>query len=174
MHGGNNAVLFKFDTMGAPIGNKFWKLRLKHGRNCAIETAEELWENFEEYYEWYEENPLIEQQLIKTKIERDRESVNSYNCNKMRAMTKESFALACGLSGWDVINSYRDRGNDFMEVITRIEKYIYSQKFEGASAGLLNPNIIARDLGLKDNQDITTNGESIKQKFIIGGKEFEL
>jgi hypothetical protein len=40
-----------------------------------------------------------------------------------------------------------------MEVITRIDKYIYNQKFEGAAAGFLNPNIIARDLGLADKTD---------------------
>jgi hypothetical protein len=30
---------------------------------------------------------------------------------------------------------------------------IYEQKFTGAAADLLNPNIIARDLGLADKQD---------------------
>jgi hypothetical protein len=39
---------------------------------------------------------------------------------------------------------------DFSQVITRIEKIIYNQKFTGAASGFLNPNIIARDLGLTD------------------------
>jgi hypothetical protein len=70
----------------------------------------------------------------------------------MRPFTKEGFALACGLSGWDVIESWKKR-EGFMEVITRIDKYIYNQKFEGAAAGFLNPNIIARDLGLAEKTD---------------------
>jgi hypothetical protein len=32
---------------------------------------------------------------------------------------------------------------------------IYTQKFTGAAAGFLNPNIIARDLGLKEHTDTT-------------------
>jgi len=140
-------------SKGAPKGNQFWKLRLKHGRNCAIETAIEIWENFEEFCEWFDSNPLQEEQLIKRKITRDKEVVDRYSLNKMRAMTKEGFALACGVSGWDIINSYKERGKDFAEIITRIEKYIYDQKFTGAAAGLLNPNIIAYDLGLRRNED---------------------
>ena len=38
---------------------------------------------------------------------------------------------------------------------------MFEQKFAGAAVGLFNANIIARDLGLADKQDITTNGESI-------------
>ena len=147
--------------MGAPAGNQFWKLRLKHGRNCIIETAKELWENFEEYSDWCENNPLFEDQLIKTKVDRDSEKVDAYSCKKMRAMTKDSFSLACGLSGWEVIEGYKQRGKDFVEIIMRIEKYIYDQKFTGASAGLLNPNIIARDLGLIDKSNVDFNQKNV-------------
>lgn len=129
-------------------GNQFWKLRLKHGRNCAIETSEELWQNFEEYAQWCEENPLKEEQLIKTKVSRDSENVDAYTLSKMRPMHKDSFALACGLSGWEVISGYKTRGSDFVEVIARIEKYIFNQKLDGASCGFFNANIISADLGL--------------------------
>ena len=43
-------------------------------------------------------------------------------------------------------------------VIEKIESIIRSQKFEGAAADLLNANIIARDLGLKDSSETTHNG----------------
>jgi len=42
---------------------------------------------------------------------------------------------------------------DFLEVTTRAEQIIYEQKFTGASADLLNANIIARDLGLVDKKE---------------------
>ena len=44
---------------------------------------------------------------------------------------------------------------DFLTVIRDIEQTIYNQKFTGASADLLNANIIARDLGLADKQEVT-------------------
>jgi hypothetical protein len=43
-----------------------------------------------------------------------------------------------------------DTSRDFSKVITRIRETIYEQKFTGAASGFLNPNIIARDLGLAD------------------------
>ena len=52
--------------------------------------------------------------------------------------------------------NYRNN-DDFIQVITRIEKTIREQKFTGAAATLLNPNIIARDLGLKDEQTVDQN-----------------
>jgi hypothetical protein len=52
---------------------------------------------------------------------------------------------------------------DFCTVVSRAEQIIYQQKFTGAAADLLNPNIIARDLGLADKQDVTTNGESLNK-----------
>lgn len=133
--------------MGAPVGNQFWKLRLKHGRDHKIETAKEIEENFEEYSKWTEENPLIE-------IDFRGKDATQVELPKMRAMTKEHFALACGLSGWEKLEQYKERGEDFHEVITRIEKFIYYQKFSGSAAGFLNPNIIARDLGLADKKEV--------------------
>lgn len=129
--------------MAAPAGNQFWKLRLKHGRNHKIETAQEIQENFEEYSKWAEENPLNE-------IDFRGRDAQPVTIPKMRAMTKDHFALCCGLNGWEVLNEYKARGQDFHDVITRIERLIYYQKFTGSAAGLLNPNIIARDLGLAD------------------------
>lgn len=149
---------------GTPKMNQLWKLRLKHGRNFAIESPQELWENFIEYSDWIENNPLKEQQLIKTKVSRDSETVGTYTLSKMRAMTKDSFALACGLSGWHVIESYKERNNDFLQVVTRIEKYIYDQKLTGAAAGLLNANIIARELSLGKEEQAQDDNEIVVRR----------
>lgn len=133
--------------MAAPEGNKFWKLRLKHGRAHKIETAQEIEENFEEYSKWAEDTPLEE-------VDFRGKDAKKVMLPKMRAMTKEHFAMCCGLSGWDVLAEYKARGEDFKEVITRIENMIYYQKFTGSAAGFLNPNIIARDLGLADKKEV--------------------
>lgn len=133
--------------MAAHIGNKFWELRLKHGRNSKIETPEQLWENFIEYAEYCHNNPLIE-------IDYRGKDASQVEIPKMRAMTKGGFALACGLSCWKIIEDWKER-QGFSQIITRIEGAIYEHKFVGSAAGFLNPSIIARDLGLT---------ESIKQE----------
>lgn len=45
---------------------------------------------------------------------------------------------------------------DFSGITTQVEEIVRTQKFEGASADLLNANIIARDLGLADKHEGTT------------------
>jgi hypothetical protein len=132
--------------MAAPIGNRFWELRLKHGRDYEIETPEQLVENYLEYAEWCYNNPLIE-------IDYRGKDAIPVEVPRMRAQTKDGFALACGLCGWKIIEDYKER-KGFSQVITRIEKYIYENKFGGAAAGMLNANIISRDLGLTDNSKI--------------------
>ena len=53
--------------------------------------------------------------------------------------------------------------DDFSAVTTRIEDIIYEQKFTGAAADLLNPNIIARDLGLADKKEVSgPDGDAIE------------
>lgn len=153
--------------MAAPNGNQFWKLRLKHGRDSAIATPQELWDNFCEYAEWLQDNPLIE-------IDYRGKDADMVEFPKMRPMTKEGFALACGLSGWEIINRYRERSNDFNEVITRIERLIYNQKFEGAATGFFNANIIARDLGLKESSEVSgPNGGPVENKWVVEVKGVE-
>ena len=134
--------------MGAPKGNQFWKARSSHGRRPIFSSPEELWQACEEYFQWVEDNPLYESRAFAYQGEVTQEAVP-----KMRAMTIEglSLFLDIGFSTWD---DYRHR-DDFSEVTTRAEKVIYSQKFAGAAADLLNANIIARDLGLKEKSEVT-------------------
>ena len=49
--------------------------------------------------------------------------------------------------------------------MAKAESVIRSQKFAGAAADLLNANIIARDLGLADKNQVdhTTAGESLNR-----------
>jgi hypothetical protein len=77
----------------------------------------------------------------------------------MRAFTWDGLELYLGVES---LREYKTTYKDFSQVITYIGKIISTQKFEGAAAGLLNPNIIARDLGLRDNSDVSTNGKDIQ------------
>ena len=139
--------------MPAPKGNKYWEFRNKHGRDYEY-NPENLWEEAVKYFEWVEANPLWEsvtiQRGIKTTDKNGKEKIEYFaKAPKMRAMTISGFCLFADICEKTFAN-YREN-KAFIQVITRIEKTIYSQKFEGAAATLLNPNIIARDLGLSDN-----------------------
>lgn len=134
--------------MAAPKGNQFWKARSTHGRKPIFASPEQLAQACEEYFEWVEANPLYEAQAFAYQG-----SVTVQQLPKMRAMTLGGLCLFLDIDRktWDL---YRQR-EDFLPVTTRVEEAIRDQKFSGASAGLLNANIIARDLGLADKQEHT-------------------
>ncbi|MDC9621076.1 DNA-packaging protein [Xenorhabdus sp. XENO-7] len=133
--------------MAAPKGNRFWEARSSHGRKPIFESPEQLWVACTEYFEWVEENPLYEMKAFSFQGKVTQEALP-----KMRAMTLTGLCLFLDISE-DTWRLYRAR-EDFIEVTTRAEKIIYDQKFSGAAADLLNANIIARDLGLKEQQQV--------------------
>lgn len=156
--------------MSAPQGNQFWKLRSKHGRDRLFETPESLWEAACEYFEACEQNPLIE-------VDFRGKDATEVALPKMRAFTWSGLETFLDISE-EGLRSYKTNPNykDFSGVITRIERIIYDQKFTGAAAGFLNANIIARDLGLRDNTDVTTGGNSMSPLIttMLDGKVIDL
>lgn len=136
--------------MAAPIGNSFWKQRSSHGRKPIFPDAETLWLACCEYFEWVEANPLKEAQAFAYQG-----SVTVHELNKMRAMTLSGLCIFLDIdrTTWA---DYAAR-EDFIPVTSRVDEIIRTQKFEGASAGLLNANIIARDLGLADKSEVEGN-----------------
>lgn len=134
--------------MAAPKGNQFWKLRSKHGRDKLFASPGLLEEAAGEYFTWCEKNPWMKKDWVgKDAFEVDRPTA--------RPFTLQGFCLYCDASRewW---NKFKDSASeDFLQVITRIEEIIYTQKFEGAVVGAFNANIIARDLGLADKKELS-------------------
>lgn len=139
------------------LGNQMWKLRSKHGRDTLFESAAKLWEAACEYFQWCDDNPLIEIDYkggFATKVE----------IPKMRAYTLQGLCLYlhCNIGYFnDFEKGLKEKGkdatqadSDFSAVITRIRETIFAQKFEGAAAGIFNSNIISRDLGLADKKEV--------------------
>lgn len=150
-------------VMSAPKGNKFWEARSSHGRDPIFENPEQLWEACLEYFQWVEANPLWEDKPFNYQG-----VVVTNTIAKMRAMTIGGLCIFLDIceSTW---SNYRSR-EDFLGVITRAERIMRDQKFSGAAADLLNPNIIARDLGLKDasKSEISgPGGQPIEQKWTV-------
>lgn len=145
--------------MAAPKGNQFWKIRSKHGPDKLFESADLLWEACVEYFEWVEANPLWENKPFNYQGQ-----VVDNPVEKMRAMTLSGLCLFLDIHE-DTWRDWRATRKDLSVVITRAERTMYTQKLSGAAADLLNPNIIARELGLKDvsqQEQVGSGGGPIK------------
>lgn len=153
--------------MAAPKGNEYWKIRSKSGREKQY-TAQTLLKKSNEYFIWCQENPLKEEHIVNRPWTEDKDGekiTHPYSIallSKMRPFTIHglcNFAEIC-VKTFD--NYSKNKDKDFLQVTTRIRQIIYNQKFEGAASGFLNPNIIARDLGLVDKKDVESGGKPIK------------
>lgn len=150
--------------MSAPKGNQFWRVRSTHGKAPIFKTPDDLWNACAEYFDWVEEHPLWESKAFAYQG-----AVTVTELPKMRAMTISGLCIFLDIARrtWD---DYRAR-EDYMPVVTRVEEIISAQKFEGAAADLLNANIIARDLGLRDKQDVDLAGKvTLVPQIVINGK----
>lgn len=142
--------------MAAPKGNTFWKLRSKHGRDKIFATPDILWDAACEYFEACIKNPIIKVDWVGGMAKRINRPIE-------RPFTITGLCIFLHVNT-KYFNELKERASeDYAEVITRIEETIYSQKFSGAAAGIFNPNIIARDLGLVDKTDVTTKGDKVGQ-----------
>ncbi|WP_228853260.1 DNA-packaging protein [Aegicerativicinus sediminis] len=138
--------------MAAPTENDFWTLRKDLSPDGKKLSVDEIYEKAQEYIDYCRENPLYSQDF------KGRDASAVYY-PKMRAMTIEGLCHHLGIvrKTWD--NWKKDP--KYLHIITRVEQLIYVYKFEGAAADMLNANIIARELGLVDKKDITTDGEPL-------------
>lgn len=153
--------------MAAPEGNQYYLLRSKDGRDKIFETPIDMMEAINEYFTWCQINPLMEAQVIKGRSveedEKDGEVVKVIKNHeivelpKMRPFTLEGLCNFIDI-GISTFKDYEKR-EDFSWVTTRARQIIDNQQFEGAASGFLNPNIIARKLGLSDKQDHTIKSE---------------
>jgi len=144
--------------MAATKGNQFWRQRATHGRDKIFKTPELMLEAAFDYFQWVEDNPLTKAIVYQGAV--------AGNEDLMRAMTIKGLCIYWGVNT-KYLNDFisdldlnKKEDKDFSEVISTIKEIIETQKFEGASAGLLNPNIIARDLGLADKKELSGSVEN--------------
>lgn len=136
--------------MAAPKGNQFWKLRSKHGRDTLFSTPEILWEAACEYFEWCDKKPWKKNEAVKSGDKSGK--IIKVPTQRPYSMSGLCLYLGCNQS---YFYQFKERcGEDFSNIITRIEDIIETQQFEGAVVGAFNANIIARKLGLADKKEI--------------------
>jgi len=129
--------------MAYATGNQLWRLRKRDGRRLHYETPEALESACTEYFQWVEDNPIVEE-----KISFFQGIPSIGEVRHCRAMIKAELYVYLGIDRrtWD---DYKVR-NGFSPVCEWTEDIIYGQKFTGAAANVFNHSIIARDLGLRD------------------------
>lgn len=130
--------------MAAPKGNQFWKARTRHGVRTIMESPEKLQEACIEYFEWIEQNPIIEE-----RVGFSPSGVHKSDVKHPHAMTIWGLSIFLGItsSTWYAWKKDRD---DLKPVIAWAEEIIKVQKFSNAAAGLMNANLIAREMGLAE------------------------
>jgi len=128
-------------------GNRLWEARSSAGPKPKFKDPDQLWAACVEYFEWVEDNPLWEEKGFAFQG-----VVTKERFVKMRAMTIGGLCLFLDIdeTTW---RDWKENRSDLSPIITRTEAVIRDQKFGGAAADLLNPNIIARDLGLADKRE---------------------
>jgi hypothetical protein len=139
--------------MGAPKGNEYWKARLFSGRSKMYETPEALADAIAGYFNDVDENPLYETQLVKVKGAGGTETVKSFKRKLPRCTTMAGLCTWLDLT----LNAFRDyeERKEFVNVVAHARQIMYERKLEGAAAGIYNPSIIARDLGLTEKSEQT-------------------
>jgi len=132
---------------------------------------EEFWEACQRYFAWVEENPLQD-----TNYHAYRGAVITFEVPKKRVPTLMGLLIYIGVSkrAWAYWKSKADAPfsrPDFHGVIEHIEMLIYEEKFVGAAAGLLNPMIISRDLGLAEKVQSDVRVEAVEFEVVTNNEE---
>lgn len=113
-----------------------------------FDTPEEMYERCKEYFAYVLANPLKE-----IKVFQFQGGIVEGEVAKPRAMTVKALCIFMGCST-DTWSNYRKR-EGFAEVCELVDNIIYTQKFELAAADLLNVQLIARDLNLREKIEQT-------------------
>ena len=146
-----HAVLGGEETRFKP-GNRWWERRASYGPHVGNNRkweADDLWAAAQEYFTDIEDNPLLEAQAFNCRGE-----VTVVPLPKMRAMTIKGLCLFLGINARTWTHRRIERP-DMPDLTERNDAVIFTQKFEGAAAGMLNPGLIGRDLGLAARSEIT-------------------
>lgn len=141
----------------ALMGNTFWKMREHAGVEALFTDPKELAEEAANYFIEVDANPWSRTEW------RGRGLVDvpvkvPYS---LKGLCLYLGVLDNWWRGFKETKTYASN-KVFGAVMSAIEHAIYKQKFDGAASGFFNANIIARDLGLRENIDNTTAGQAIQ------------
>ena len=147
---------------GAPLGNQYWRERADMSVDGRKLSIEDLKTKILEYVERCTGDKLYSLDWVgkdATQVARPH-------------MIVMSIWGACAYLGINT-DTWKDwrKAEKYSEIIIRAEILFRSYNIEGASAGLLNQNIIARLENLNESVDITSAGEKLQTTVIVQNQE---
>lgn len=132
--------------------------RLLNPQTGTYDTPDQLLRSAISYLQWCDKYPLQSEELFHYKG-----MVKRSHSKKMRAPTRKGLGTFLGLTEAK-LNKLRAQGDDWEDAMQLIEQALFTHKFEGAAAGLLNAGIVSRELGLAERSEITgRDGEPLQQ-----------
>lgn len=142
--------------MAAPKGNNYYLKRASHGREKIFSSPEVLWQSACEYFDHVDANPIKVEEPIKS----GDKAGTCMTVNRARPYTLRGLCLFLGCDQ-QTFDNYRKKPEyeDYFGICEQIVECCYTQKFEGASSGIFNASIIARDLGLVDKKATDHSGQ---------------
>lgn len=147
--------LMAIDMTGAELVSMWdgMEMRQKHFRK-KIKSPWDLMQYAVSYMRWVDHQPFYKNEVLKggnaagtvVKVQ----TIRPYTWQGF-----ETFLFRLGIiSRLDAYrNNYEGLYTDFDDVVKRIDKMFFAQKFEGAAVGAFNATIVTRDLGLAEKSE---------------------
>lgn len=138
-----------------PPKSLWQELRKRGFKNLmrTYESPEALFEAAIGYIEWCEQNPIPSERVFKNGV---------VILNRRRAPSINGLCAHLGITKLTWANWRKKAGlMDFRPVVHLIDELIIEDKLSGGLAEVYNPALVARDLGLMERYDHTTNGAAI-------------
>lgn len=149
---------------GPAKGNQFWTLRSKHGRDAIFSDPKLMWEAACDYFAHCTATPLMGEEIHNGK---------RMKIKKVQAFTVTGLCLYMHVNEKYLYNFKKKVSctEEFMEVIQMIEDTIKTQKLTAAYAGLINPAVAIRDIGLRDHIETKNDNNNVNYNSVPVTKE---
>lgn len=141
--------------MPAPPNNQYWKFRKDFLGRKKEYTPKEWFEKIVEYFEWQQKQYWTKKESIKS----GELAGTTMSVPITPPMNVGGLCLFADIDRRTYTNYKSGEGyEDFFPITNWAAEIIELNQLEGATIGAFNPNIIARQLGLADKQEIDVKG----------------
>ncbi|CAH9013333.1 terminase small subunit, partial [Vibrio phage F35 g1] len=141
------------------MAKELWEIMKGPGQPPAFSSPDEMWDRAVEYFQWCGNNVILEDKIFKMKDPTGGDSLEHDYVMHKRPMTVAGLCIFLNISRASWYN-YK-KLPEFLDITEAIDAAMFEQKFSGAATGQFNANIIARDLGLTDKQEIKMDNANV-------------